>query len=244
MPRNARNSFSYGFYHVMVQGDEKKFIFEIDEDKRKYFYLLKHNAFRNDVNIISYCIMDNHAHILLFCKDVERISKMMSQTNTSYGIFYNEKRGNVGHVFRDRFRSEIIYTKSHLMNCIRYIHENPVKAGICSKCGDYHFSSFCDINKIDYEILKIANLSKEDVRSLISKWKTNEKFIDVDIEDNDHSEFQKLKDTYSTLWNKKEIANLYLVIKEKYQYTDMQIAEIFNLSRYQLFRILKEEKIK
>ena len=91
MARKSRDFYLSDFYHLMVQGDEKKFIFEKGYYKDKYIYLLKRNAFRNDVKIIAYCIMDNHAHILVHSKEINRISKMMLQCNTSYGLYYSKK---------------------------------------------------------------------------------------------------------------------------------------------------------
>ena len=86
MPRKPRYYYQSSFYHIMVQGDEKKYIFKQEKYKKRYLYLLKHNAFRNDVEIIAYCLMDNHVHILVFCPEIERISKMMVQSNTSFGL--------------------------------------------------------------------------------------------------------------------------------------------------------------
>ena len=141
MPRKARNCYVSDFYHIMIQGDEKKSIFRKERYKEKIVYLLKRNAFRNDVKLIAYCVMDNHVHILVHSKEIERVSKMMLQTNTSYGKFFSKERKNVGHVFRDRYRSEAIYTQKYLINCIKYIHENPVKANIAHSCKKYQYSS-------------------------------------------------------------------------------------------------------
>ncbi len=88
MARKSRNMLISDFYHIMVQGDEKKYIFETIDSKKKFIYLLKRNAFRNDVKIIAYCVMDNHVHILLHSNEIERISKMMSQCNTAFGLYY------------------------------------------------------------------------------------------------------------------------------------------------------------
>lgn len=91
MPRKSREYYLSNFYHVMIQGDEKKFIFTKDMFKEKIIYLLKQNAIRNDVKLIAYCIMDNHAHILVYCKALENLSRMMLQSNTAYGRYYSKK---------------------------------------------------------------------------------------------------------------------------------------------------------
>ena len=147
MPRKSRDFYLSDFVHVMVQGDEKKFIYQSDAQKEKYVYLMYKYALANDVEIIAYCVMGNHAHLLLYSKEIEKISQMMKQTNTTYGIYYNKTRETVGHVFRDRFRCENIFSKNYLVNCIKYIHQNPVKARMCLRCEDYKYSSFKDFQQ-------------------------------------------------------------------------------------------------
>ena len=174
MPRKSRDFYISNFYHLMVQGDEKKFIFDKGYHKDKYIYLLKRNAFINDVKLIAYCIMDNHAHILVHSKEINRISKMMLQCNTSYGLYYNKKRKKVGHVFRERFRSEPIYTKNYLINCIKYIHQNPVKAKIEKNCGDYQYSSF-------NEYLNQAKFLYDDINEVCDFYEEDFKDIKTDV---------------------------------------------------------------
>ena len=67
---------------------------------------------------------------------------MMRSLITRYAKKYNKVYHRCGYVFRDRYRCESIMTVEHLKNCIRYIHNNPVKAAICNKCGDYIYSSY------------------------------------------------------------------------------------------------------
>ena len=64
----------------------KKFIFKDNICKDKYLYYLRHNTFKNDIEIIAYCVMDNRVHALFFCNELKRISKYMQETNTSFAI--------------------------------------------------------------------------------------------------------------------------------------------------------------
>ena len=96
MPRKPRYYYQSSFYHIMVQGDEKKYIFKQEKYKKRYLYLLKHNAFRNDVEIIAYCLMDNHVHILIHDDEIKQITKLMQKTNTSYAKLYNSLKKRVG----------------------------------------------------------------------------------------------------------------------------------------------------
>ena len=162
MPRKPRNFYLSDFYHIMVQGDEKKYIFSKEWYKEKFIYLLKRNAFRNDIRIIAYCIMDNHAHVLFHCKDINRISKTMAQCNTSYGKYYSKERQNVGHVFRDRYKSQYIYDRDYLFKCIKYIHLNPVKAKKVKCEEEYKYSSYKDfVNKNIFLFFLIIPIDKQ-----------------------------------------------------------------------------------
>ena len=131
MPRYPRNYIKTCFFHVITQGIEKTYIFESEEDIE--FYLVKMYSLNQEceIKIIAYCIMNNHAHILLETSKVENLAKFMQRLNTAYAKYYNKKYSRVGYVFRNRYRSEGIYNEKYLYNCIKYIHYNPVKAGMC-----------------------------------------------------------------------------------------------------------------
>lgn len=90
--------------------------------------------------------MHNHAHLLIKTEKIQEMSNFMHKVNTNYAIYYNNNKKRVGHVFRDRFKSEQILSKEYLYNCINYIHKNPVKAGICKNEEDYPFSSIKSFN--------------------------------------------------------------------------------------------------
>lgn len=139
------------FLHIMVQGLNKEYIFNEECEIKKYLNLLRKNVEKLSINIVSYCIMNNHAHILLYSKKIEDVSKFMRKVNTSYAIYYNEKHNRCGYLFRNRYKSEEIFTQSHLISCINYIHNNPVKANMCILKGDYKYSSYNDyINKTGF----------------------------------------------------------------------------------------------
>ena len=246
MARKARCSFISNVYHLMVQGDEKKSIFDLSANKRKYLYFLKHDAFKNDVDIISYCMMDNHAHVLVYCPEIERISQMMHECNTSYAIFYNKKRNKVGHVFRDRFKSEGIYTKSHLINCIKYIHENPVKAGICDRCDQYMFSSYNAFKNTKDMIKQICELSKHDMNEIMKNTYTDTKYMDDDYSKEDiQTVAEDVLNKYLILKDDDNgIAKAYKELKERCRISDTEIANILGINRYSLIRRLKKMGLK
>ena len=133
MPRIPRMYLDTEYFHVITQGLNKSYIFDSPIDIKYYIKNMYELKDKYDINIIAYCVMNNHAHILIRSRAIENLSKYMHDLNTRYGCYYNKKYKRVGYVFRDRYKAEGIYTESHLYSCIKYIYNNPVKAGICNK---------------------------------------------------------------------------------------------------------------
>ena len=142
MPRIARKNSQSCFYHVIVQGINKEYIFEKEEYIEKYKELIIKKLDESNVIILAYCIMNNHAHLLIFSEKSEYVGKYMQRLNTSYSQFYNKINNRVGYVFRNRYYSQDILTAQQLYNCLRYIHNNPVKAGITRTMKGYKYSSY------------------------------------------------------------------------------------------------------
>lgn len=145
MPRVSRKHLISTYFHVMVQGINREYIFNSEIDKYKYKNLIKeHLSLMQDKapNILSYCLMDNHAHFIFHTLNFGNLSKYMHQINMHYSIYYNKHNNRVGYVFRDRFRVQEINSREQLFNCVRYVHNNPVKASICKSMSDYKFSSY------------------------------------------------------------------------------------------------------
>lgn len=143
MSRNNRVESRYGIYHLMQRGAGKQIIFESDSDYKFYIKKLKEYKSIIDYELIAYCLMDNHIHLLVKTDEIENVSSLMHRLGTSYARYYNKKYEHFGHVFQARFRSVSIDTESYFLSCVKYIHNNPVKAGIASR-EKYPWSSYCD----------------------------------------------------------------------------------------------------
>lgn len=147
MPRQARKDLNTPFVHVMVQGVNKEYIFYKKEYIEAYMEIMERNKNDDIFLIIAYCIMNNHAHFLLYIKDIKEFGRFMQKTNLIYAQMYNRKEKRCGVLFRNRYQTEPIYKMEYLINCIDYIHNNPVKAKIVKKCEDYKYSSYNDYKK-------------------------------------------------------------------------------------------------
>jgi hypothetical protein len=86
--------------------------------------------------------MDNHVHLILYSAEIETLSKGLHDLNLVYAQHYHKDKGSVGHVFQDRFKSENVEDDNYLMQVIRYVHNNPVKAKMVEKVQDYKWSSY------------------------------------------------------------------------------------------------------
>ncbi len=185
--RIARENREGGFYHIMTQGIDREKIFKESCFKELYIYFFKEAAEKYGVEIIAYCMMDNHTHILIKTDLTEKMSKMMHSCNGRYARKYNKILGRVGYVFRNRFRSEYILNQRYLRNCIVYIHNNPIKAKMCEKSIDYRFSSYREYieGKIKKETLEdVFGKDCEYLIELNKPLEVENMFIDVDEEGN------------------------------------------------------------
>ena len=143
MPRTARRLSKTGIYHVMVRGINRQDIFLDKVDRSMYLAKLSVVKERSDCQIYAYCLMVNHVHLLI-AEGSETISQVMKRLGCAYVYWYNQKYERIGHLFQDRFRSEPIDSEAYLLTALRYIHQNPVKAGIASSCDKFLWSSYHD----------------------------------------------------------------------------------------------------
>ena len=144
MPTIKRNWYPGGSYHVTARGNHKENIFSKKEDFAYYLTLVKEAVeyYRNDkYEIISYCLMDNHVHLLI--KTGEKpLGQFIGRINSKYAKYYNKKYNCIGHLFQDRYFSELIESNSQMLETSRYIHLNPVRAKMTEKPENYEWSSY------------------------------------------------------------------------------------------------------
>lgn len=140
MPRNPRQLSRTGVYHIMVRGINHQMIFFEKEDYQRYIETIDRFVADEEAVVLGYCLMSNHVHLLIQ-ENNTAISQIMKKIGTSYAYWYNQKYERSGHVFQDRFMSESVEDDSYLLMVIRYIHQNPVKAGIVTKADAYIWSS-------------------------------------------------------------------------------------------------------
>ena len=142
MSKKPRSICEASIYHAICRGTGRQLVFEDDGDRDKFLNLLVRNTQKRSGCIIAWCLMGNHAHVL-FRMPIERLSECMRDTLASYARYFNGKYQRVGHLFQGRFTSEAVPDEEYLLTVVRYIHQNPAKAGV-SKTEDYRWSSYAE----------------------------------------------------------------------------------------------------
>ncbi|MEW6726795.1 MAG: transposase [Bacillota bacterium] len=140
MGRRPRIEYEGAIYHVIQRGNNQEYIFADDSDKA---YLLKQiDECRRGLGfrLFGYVVMGNHYHLLL---KTERkpLSKIMHRINGNFARHFNLKYQRSGHVFQGRYKAILIQDERYLLAVLRYIHRNPVAAGVSDTTTDYAYSS-------------------------------------------------------------------------------------------------------
>jgi len=172
VPRVARRKSKSGIYHIIMRGINRQILFEENEDCIKFIQTLQ--RYRNicKYRLYAYCLMGNHLHLLLM-EDTEPLGNVMRRICSSYVLWYNKKYDRAGYLFQDRFKSEPVEDDAYFLSVLRYIFQNPVKAGIVTKIEDYTWTNYIDYiegnNKTDTDFaLDIFSTNREEaVRSFI-----------------------------------------------------------------------------
>ncbi len=141
MPRMPRVKGENLIFHIIQRGNERKNIFRDDIDKHRYLEIFTEKFEEDYLELYGYCLMDNHVHLLLKVFDSD-ISNFMKKVNVSYVMYFNNRHKRYGNLFQNRFKSEIVNDDSYLLQASKYIHNNPVKAGMVSSPEEYKWSSY------------------------------------------------------------------------------------------------------
>lgn len=247
MPRVARQKSSTGIYHIILRGINKQTIFEDLEDREKFLQTLGAVKEKSGCKIYAYCLMENHIHLLLK-EEKEELGTIMRRLGASYVYWYNWKYDRNGHLFQDRYKSEAVEDDTYLLTVLRYIHQNPLQAGLIKDISQYKWSSYLEcIGKNRLINRKFAlGLFDEDPKKALKKFKefhekiSNHNCMDIDknrrIKDEEAKEMIKsiCNTSHSTELQKienKEERDHYLRILKEEGLSTRQIARLTGISR-------------
>lgn len=140
MSRPLRIAYPGAWYHVMNRGRRAEEIFFNEADRKTFITLLQETAESWNLKISAYCLMSNHYHLLVQTPD-GNLSRCMRHINGLYTQRFNRRHKKEGQLFRGRYKAVLVDGDSHLLEVLRYIHRNPIRAGIVTSFDDYHWSS-------------------------------------------------------------------------------------------------------
>lgn len=139
MTRRTRTDFPGAVHHVFGRGNDKRPIFQDDEDCRTFLHRMIEYQGATGVKILAYCLMINHYHLVTQTADVP-LNRFMHRLLTSYTRIVNDRWVRVGHLFQGRYSARRCKTDREACVAIRYVHLNPVEAGLVSLPGEWAWS--------------------------------------------------------------------------------------------------------
>lgn len=141
MSRVARIIYPDFPHHIVHRGNRREPVFFKDTDRKIYLTLLKEMSLRYNVEVWSWCLMNNHVHLLLSPKDSDGLAKVMQQVARNYSFKINRRQGWTGRLWEVRYYSCVVEKDAYLWVASGYIEMNPVRAGLVSKAEQWEWSS-------------------------------------------------------------------------------------------------------
>jgi len=139
MARKPRVHVPGGLYHVILRGNGGQKIFYDNEDYARLYLLLQEGTARFTYQVHAFCCMSNHIHLAIQIGDMP-LSKIIQNLSFRYTRWINRRKGRIGHLFQGRYKAILVEQESYLLELVRYIHLNPVRARLVKKPGDFQWS--------------------------------------------------------------------------------------------------------
>lgn len=139
-----REWYKVATYHITVRGNRRNDIFRDKEDFEYYLITIEEALFyyiHYNYKVICYCLMDNHVYLMIKT-DIEPLGKLMGRISASYTRYFNKKYNYIGHLFQDRYFSELIKSHEQILETSRYIHLNSIRVNMVENRGENMWSSY------------------------------------------------------------------------------------------------------
>ncbi len=147
-----RIEYPGAFYHVMQRGNNRELIYRSDTDKSFYLSHLVESRDKFDFKLLGYVLMDNHYHLLVQTGE-DPLHKIIFRQNMYYSRYFNKTHNRSGHLYGGRYKASLIQDDRYALAVLRYIHWNPVRAGITTVPEKYSWSSdICYRKNLNREI--------------------------------------------------------------------------------------------
>jgi putative transposase len=136
-----RNEFPGAIHHVNTRGNNQRTIYFDEVDRYGFVVILASVVKRYGWVVLAYCLMGNHYHLVVLTPE-PNLALGMQYLNGRYALRFNRRHGRTNHLFGDRYYDELVERDSHLVESVRYVLLNPVRAGLCDRAGDWPWSSY------------------------------------------------------------------------------------------------------
>ena len=245
MSRPSRSYSQSGVYHILFRGVNQQSIFEEKADYDKLKDTIMKVKEEMGMEIYAYCFMSNHVHIVLKEKKDRDISLIMKRILTKYARWYNIKYGRSGALIANRYKSVPVEMNEYFLHLIRYIHQNPVKAGIVEKLSEYRYSSYNEYmeeNDLTDTGFILGMLNKREFEEFHTSMEEMTFRVSDRKNDTDDEVSFKIKNKYG-IENPKEISNMKkeernkILIELKQEHPIRQLQRITGVSRGIISRI-------
>lgn len=176
-------------YHVIVRGNYRQKTFLGARDYRAYLERLVRYRKRFGVTVYAYCLMSNHAHLLVETGS-EPLSRFMQGLQQSYTQYFNRKHHKVGHLFQGRYKAIVCEKDEYLLTLVRYIHLNPIRAKLVHRLDDYPYSGhreYCGVRV--YEVLEASR-----VLDMLGGRAAYRRFVQEGVKDGHREEYYDVVD--------------------------------------------------
>lgn len=141
MPRPLRIEFPGAIYHVTSRGDRQQSIFHCDGDRRAWLEIFNDVCTNFNWTVHAFCLMGNHFHLMIETPGAN-LASGMRQLNGRYTQCFNRRHETVGHLFQGRYHAVLVQRQTYLLELMRYIVLNPVRAGMVATAGGWPWSSY------------------------------------------------------------------------------------------------------
>ncbi len=141
MPYRKQPIVIGNYYHIYNRGNNRENIFFHDKNYQFFIRRIKEN-FPDCADLIAYCLMPNHFHLIVYIVSDTEFHKVIKKTFISYSKAINQSLGRMGHLFEGRYKYKLIPENNYLLHLSRYIHLNPVRAGLVDKPEKWSYSSY------------------------------------------------------------------------------------------------------
>lgn len=126
--------------HVIARGNERRPLFRDDADRERYLDLLGEACSKHAARVLAYCLMPNHVHLAIQTGSVP-VSRVVHDVHSRYALYFNRRHERSGHLFQGRFQGLLVEKDAYLLEVVRYIHRNPVKARLATRPEGFAWSS-------------------------------------------------------------------------------------------------------